>query len=414
MLRAAFAFCRRFIFALLIALVAMPPLAPAAQAAADAPQDTPTPVVTNEPLDGWALDAGLLYWTNDCFGEEFNKSDSTIKRQPVGGGIRRTLDTTPVEKCLTYLQPAAADDGVYYYDEDETRLEHIGLSEPYSPTVVTDIPNDHEPSVTPKVSGDYIYWPAFLPGKILRAPRAGGDIETVAEGLDSPTDVLVAGSRVYWTDSDGISSILTSCDTLPCTDTKASYWSFGTDVTGFGLLYSSNGINYTLTWVERTSTGGGNADYVIRRRTCGFVALCSLVTPTLFHAAASNWSHRPAGHRRDEPLLGRADLPAPHRRRQNPSQGDQPGERWLRRRHRSRRNRPESATGNRQRQPLLCHRQVFQLGLSASTTYRSTPASSSVTYLRMPSKSPRASKTWPMARPSSPRKPPTCASMARN
>ncbi|MBX3002150.1 MAG: hypothetical protein KF893_26740 [Caldilineaceae bacterium] len=83
-----------------------------AQAEMDTPTDTPTPVVSDT-VEEWSLHSGLLYWANTCFAEEL-PPPSTLKRQPVAGGILRTLETTTAESCLTYLNLAAADDGVYY------------------------------------------------------------------------------------------------------------------------------------------------------------------------------------------------------------------------------------------------------------------------------------------------------------
>ena len=289
MARPAFALVGRSLAVLLIAVTAIMPVAPAAQAAVDAPQDTPTPVV-NDTVDEWALGSGLLYWANTCFGEEIDLPPSTIKRQPVGGGTVRTLETTTVEDCLTYFDSAAADDGIYYYDDAENRLEHIGAGEPYSPTVVVDLPTNNEPISTLKVSGDYAYWAAYSAGKLLRVLRSGGDIETVAEGLTQPTDVLVVGSTVYWTDSTGVWSTVTTCETMPCP--KAKYSDYGAaGTTGSGLLYRSvNALNFSLMWVERTDLGGGVTQDKIRRRTCGLIENCSLLgTTTTFHTADQKW-----------------------------------------------------------------------------------------------------------------------------
>lgn len=263
-------------------------LLPFALAETDTPADTPTPV-TLDVIDEWAIGGGLLYWANSCFAEEF-PPPSTIKRRPQAGGPPRLLETTGDEGCLSYLNIAAGDDGVYYYDDAQNRLEFISVVAPSDPQPVVDLPDSQAPTVgsSLKIVGDYLYWPSFNAGKLFRVLRAGGVIQTVAEGLSTPLDLLVVGSTVYWTDNSGVHSIRIDCDALPCTSTAATFSSFSGGSTAIGLLYRSNRLNYTVAWVERTPTGPGSSDHAIRQRTCSFITIC-LNKATTFYAAASNW-----------------------------------------------------------------------------------------------------------------------------
>ncbi len=279
-----------YLFLMLVVLLALflPRLA---HAETDSTTDVPTPVVLDT-AEEWAIGGGLLYWANSCFAEEF-APPSTIKRQPVAGGPLRLLETTGDEGCLSYLNMTAADDGVYYYDDSQARLEVILAASPSTPQAVVDIPSNQQPTTgsTLRIAGDFIYWPSFNAGKILRVAKSGGPIETVADGAVSPLDVLVVGSGVYWTDNSGVRYIQTNCATLPCTDTASTFASFvsaGNSATG--LLYrTSRFTGYTISWVERTPTGGGTSASVIRQRTCDLVAICTFVRPVIFYTAAPNW-----------------------------------------------------------------------------------------------------------------------------
>ncbi len=257
--------------------------------ASSAPDDTPTPVVTAV-VEEWAVGGGLLYRANSCFAEEF-APPSDIKRQPVAGGTTRTLDQTQAGNCLTYLNLAAGDDGVYYYDGAEARLEHIPTGEPYTPLVVVDLPANQRPrdNSTLKIAGDYLYWPSTNANAVFRVLRGGGAIETVVDSVASPGDVLVVGNTVYWTDNGGVWTIGVDCGALPCTATKQPFTAFGANTTGYGLLYQSvrfGAFNYAIYWVERTVSGVDNV-YRINRRTCSFIVPCTATNT--FYTAATNW-----------------------------------------------------------------------------------------------------------------------------
>ena len=92
-----------------------------------------------------------------------------------------------------------------------------------------------------EATATHIYWPVYFGGKILRAARADGAIETVADGLTNPIDVLVVGGGFYWTDRTGVwwisTTISASCATLPCTDTKHQMATFPANTTGHSLFY---------------------------------------------------------------------------------------------------------------------------------------------------------------------------------
>ncbi len=279
--------CRLLFLLVVLGVLAGP--APA-QADTDTPADTPIPVVSDI-VEEWSIGGGLLYWANSCFAQEF-AGPSTIKRQPVAGGPMRTLETTPAEKCLTYLNLAAADDGVYYFDDAEKRIERIPTADPYTPIPLVTLTPSQNPSGGPlEVTASHVYWTSFNSNSVLRIPRGGGPIETVASTAANPADVLVVGNTVYWIDNSGVWSVRNDCATLPCTDTKSQFSPFAANTSGYGLLYRSgtgiNRFNYTLYRVERTTVSNNN-DYKIRRRSCNEFSVC-FNDATTFYTASTHW-----------------------------------------------------------------------------------------------------------------------------
>jgi hypothetical protein len=110
--RAISAFVRIFGASLLFIAALLSPVIAPVLAETTISTDTPVPVV-NDIAEEWAAGGGLLYWANSCFAEEF-PPPSILKRKPIAGGTIQTLDQTQSDNCLTYLNIAAADDGVYY------------------------------------------------------------------------------------------------------------------------------------------------------------------------------------------------------------------------------------------------------------------------------------------------------------
>lgn len=268
-------------------------LLPLPMAASTAPDDTPTPVVSDN-VEEWTVGQGLLYWANNCFGDEFNPF-AALKRKPAGGGSERTLEAiNDYGRCATYRNLLSSADGLYYFDESEDRIERMPLAPPFTPEEVKTLaPNEAPTSARALVEGGgYLYWTQFLSRKILRTLKDGtGGIETVADTASSPADVIVVGATVYWTDSAGVWTISTGCGALPCTGTISQFASFGANTSGYGLLYIPLGGvfgNFNVFWVQRTASGS-NSIYRIQYRSCNQITVCTLVPPSTFHTATTDW-----------------------------------------------------------------------------------------------------------------------------
>ena len=288
----------RLLLFLLLLFALMPLSFPGTAAAApDAPTDTPTPFASDN-VEEWAAGAGLVYWANNCYADEFNPF-AELKRKPAGGGVQRTLESiNDYALCITYQNLLSAADGLYYFDSSQSRIERMPLGEPYTPQVVKTLTSSQSPTVAKAFveAGDYLYWVhSFFPEySIHRTKKDGsGAVETVATTAQSPADMLVAGATVYWTDSTGVWTIRNDCATLPC-GSPSQFAAFGANTAGYGLLYQSLGGfqgNYRIYWVQRV-TSGANTSYEIRYRACNQIAICFLSAQdpaTLFYGSTTNW-----------------------------------------------------------------------------------------------------------------------------
>jgi len=275
--------------------VLTPVLSRSAQAAAT---DTPLPVAAGN-VEEWAAGAGLLYWANNCYADEFNPF-AELKRKPAGGGTERTLAAIEdYARCITFRNLRSADDGLYYFDYSQQSIERMPLSEPYTPIVVKALSINQFPAGNAFVeAGGYLYWVSAA-NKIYRVAKDGsGDVQTVAETAASPADVMVVGTTVYWTDSTGVWTTNVACASLPCAGNQ-QFAAFGANTGGYGLLYQPiGGIlgNYRIYWVQRV-VNGGNADYQIRYRSCNQFQVCVIAPPppaplpaaSTFYGATINW-----------------------------------------------------------------------------------------------------------------------------
>ncbi len=271
-------------------LVVLP--APLLHAESIAPDDVPVPVVSDN-VEEWTVGQGLVYWANNCFADEFNPF-AELKRQPVGGGTTRTLESiNDYDRCVTYQNLLSSGDGLYFFgsvfSSSQNLIQRMPLGAPFTAQVVKTLTSGQTPNRGKAFveAGDYLYW-VSTSDKIFRTRKDGtGPVETVADTASSPADVLVAGNTVYWTDSTGVWTTGITCDTLPCTGTKSQFAPFGANTSGYGLVYIPLGGvfgSYGVYWVQRT-----NSNYQIRYRSCNGISICTLVPPGTFHTATVNW-----------------------------------------------------------------------------------------------------------------------------
>ncbi len=123
--------------------------------------DTPLPVVVDN-VEEWAVGAGLLYWSNNCFADEQNPV-AQLRRKPTGGGIVRLVaDINDGAQCLTFGNMLSSGDGLYYLDRSQSRIARMSLGEPYTPELVKALTENQFPLGKALIeSGDYLYWKTF-------------------------------------------------------------------------------------------------------------------------------------------------------------------------------------------------------------------------------------------------------------
>lgn len=262
-------------------------------------QTTPTPVVSDGNVEQWAVGSGLIYWSENCFADEFN-SFAELQRRPVGGGPQRIIEAiNDGARCNTHLAMHSGADGLYYFDESQSRIARIPLAEPYTPQPVRTLTNGQFPNQRRGLieAGDYLYW-AAADGLYRTRKDGGGTLETVAT-ITSPADLIIAGNTAYWSDNTGIWTISLSCATLPCADSVRPFSNISQGARAYGLLYQSLGGfqgNYRIYWVEQTGSGAATT-YQIRYRGCNAITVCYVLPPQgqlpepppLFYTATVNW-----------------------------------------------------------------------------------------------------------------------------
>ncbi|NJN18342.1 MAG: fibronectin type III domain-containing protein [Oscillochloris sp.] len=260
--------------------------------------DVAAPTILDN-VEEWAVGAGLVYWAQTCFADEFNPI-ATLKRIPAGGGVQRTLESINNDaSCRTYQALHSSGDGLYYFDDDENRIERMPLGEPYTPTGIANLSDIQAPSLRPALieGGDFLYWLSPF-GAIYRTAKAGGGpIETVATTGTQPNDLLLVGNTMYWSDSTGIWSISVNCESLPCNSSRTQFSNI--EARAHGLLYQSlGGFNgaYRIYWVE-AAQNGANITWSIRYQACNAITVCFVLPPPgqlsppppLLYTATTNW-----------------------------------------------------------------------------------------------------------------------------
>lgn len=96
-----------------------------------APADTPPTPVVSDGFQRWTIGGGLVYWTFDCVREI---RDGFLKGTPALGGTTALLVSVPAGACAThFLNPAADDSGIYYYNPRSGWIEKRPISVPFGP-----------------------------------------------------------------------------------------------------------------------------------------------------------------------------------------------------------------------------------------------------------------------------------------
>jgi hypothetical protein len=136
-----------------------------------------------QPLPLMAADGAHLY-----FADRFR-----IKSVPIAGGVPETL------AAGDFYVTAIASDGerVYWTEDPLATVRSVSVTGGEVQTLTT----GSGPSGLIGVNGDYLYWTEGF-DLILRIPKGGGTVETVAAQLPFLSDLAVDASGVYFSEQD--------------------------------------------------------------------------------------------------------------------------------------------------------------------------------------------------------------------
>jgi hypothetical protein len=137
----------------------------------------------DQPLPMIVADATRVY-----FADRFR-----IKSVSIAGGVPETLATGDF-----YVSGIASDgERVYWTEEPLATVRSVGVTGGEVQTLAT----GSGPSGLIRVSGGYVYWTESF-DRILRGPKGGGTVETVAAQLPFLSDLAVDSSGAYFSEND--------------------------------------------------------------------------------------------------------------------------------------------------------------------------------------------------------------------
>jgi len=142
-------------------------------------------------LAGLALDGSSVYWT---YTDSMNRGFAA--KVGLGGGMPTTLASN-----LSFPYGMRIDANNAYWTDFDGTVDKVGLGGAGFATLATS-----SGAFAVALDSTYVYWTDYFNkpgGSIQRAPIAGGPAFTLASGLDSPVDLAVDGSCVYFIESNG-------------------------------------------------------------------------------------------------------------------------------------------------------------------------------------------------------------------
>jgi hypothetical protein len=135
---------------------------------------------------GIAVQGDYIYWAN--------AGDMSAPGLVARRSRETTLETVAVDK-LGPLQIAVGAGLVYWTNASDQMLYHANAP---GPQVAGNFFTKVEPQSGVAVDDEHVYWTNEKLGTVSRAPLGGGPVLILAQGQDTPRQIVVDEYRVYW------------------------------------------------------------------------------------------------------------------------------------------------------------------------------------------------------------------------
>lgn len=132
----------------------------------------------------FALDNNNIYW-----GDGKSGGGGVIKKVSKDGGTVTTLVNSGIMNMTTAI--AVDNDYVYFYD-DINSIKTVPVNGGTVSTIGSGSPAAME------LNGSDIYWVEYGNGMVKKMPKTGGTVTTLVSGADSPGNLVVDGSNVFY------------------------------------------------------------------------------------------------------------------------------------------------------------------------------------------------------------------------
>lgn len=184
-----------------------------------APQNQPPDTVVDEPLVDWTIGGSMLYWGDRCppgpdvaaSGVQAGNDTFLLRRMPLNGGAKRTLDTSTDIDCSNYQHMVADDEAIYYFNPDDGLIEKVPVDNPGAgPVTVADV-GGHGPTTNLMIKDGMLYYGTNL-REIMRLPVEGGSPQSIVDTSHIPKDIEFLGDTMYWIDNDGVWFVQLPCN----------------------------------------------------------------------------------------------------------------------------------------------------------------------------------------------------------
>jgi hypothetical protein len=157
-----------------------------------------TTLATGQDPKGLALAGPHVLWFND---DEVNAGVSirALDKTSDGGGLLTYVPPDPQALSLAEVSSMVADTEAVYVASDEYQVDRLLRSPTAVTTTLVDSVDTGEKILAVAVDSQFAYVTDSRPnGNILRVPKTGGPVVKMAQGLPTPTSIVVDTNGIYF------------------------------------------------------------------------------------------------------------------------------------------------------------------------------------------------------------------------